>query len=64
MILQRYENLKQISSESTNQDNFLVILAGIGFCITLKKLTQPFQVSMHVHPYQPLQKATGNSFNV
>ena len=29
MILRRYENLKQISSESTNHDNFLVILAGI-----------------------------------
>ena len=41
---------------------FMAIFAGMA--LKLEKSAQPFHVLVHVHPCYPLQKTTGNSFNV
>lgn len=39
----------------------LVVFAGVE--IKLEKVDPTFQVSIHVHPYHPLQQTTENNFN-
>ena len=44
-----------------------MVMVMVGILQTLpnsKKLAQPFQVSIHVHPWHPLQQTTENSFNI